>query len=252
MLTSFPRSGTTLLEQVLDAHPDLISSDEREAFARDIFPAMWMTPATRTPTVDALDRIPPERLARQRERYLDYMAAALNQSIGNRMHLDKNPPFTLLMPAILRLFPEMKLLIALRDPRDVVLSCFMQYLPLNTNSVWYLSLEEAAERYSIDMGAWRRLREVIPANWLEVRYEDLVADLPAQARRALGYLGLPWSPEILQYRERLKSKPVSSPTYEAVSKPIYTSSIARWKHYERHFGPALDRLTPFVAAFGYS
>ena len=243
LLTSFPRSGTTLLEQVLDAHPDLISSDEREAFARDIFPAMWMTPTTRTPTLDALDQIPPERLARQRERYLDYMAAALNQPIGDRMHLDKNPPFTLLLPAILRLFPEMKLLIALRDPRDVVLSCFMQYLPLNTNSVWYLSLEEAAERYSIDMGAWRRLREVIPPNWLEVRYEDLVADLPTQARRSLDFLGLPWKPEVLEYRERLKGKPVSSPTYEAVSKPIYTSSIGRWKHYERYFGTALERLS---------
>ena len=252
LLTSFPRSGTTLLEQVLDSHPDLISSDEREAFARDIFPAMWMTATTRTPTLDALDQIPLERLARQRERYLDYMAAALNQPIGDRMHLDKNPPFTLLIPAVLRLFPEMKLLIALRDPRDVVLSCFMQYLPLNTNSVWYLTLEETAERYSIDTGAWRRLREVIPANWLEVRYEDLVADLPTQARRALAHLGLSWSPEVLNYRQRLKGKPVSSPTYEAVSKPIYTSSIGRWKHYERYFGSALDRLTPFITAFGYS
>src|SRR5213079_3076267 len=151
---------------------------------------MWQTPAAPTPTIEVLDAIPPERLAAQRERYVAYMAAALNQSIGERVHLDKNPPFTLLIPAILRLFPEMKLLIALRDPRDVVLSCFMQYLPLNTNSVWYLSLEEAAERYSIDMGAWRRLREVIPPNWLEVRYEDLVADLPTQARRALDFLGL--------------------------------------------------------------
>jgi hypothetical protein len=251
LITSFPRSGTTLLEQVLDAHPGLISSDEREAFARDIFPAMWMSPTTRTPTLEALNAIPTNTLALQRKRYLDYMSAALNESIDDRVHLDKNPPFTLLIPAVLRLFPEMKLLIALRDPRDVVLSCFMQYLPLNTNSACYLSLEDTANRYCTDMGAWQRLREVIPPCWLEVRYEDLVADLPAQARRAVDFLELSWTPEVLDYRDRLQTKPVSSPTYEAVRKPVYITAIGRWKHYEKYFGPSLDRLQPLVKAFAY-
>ena len=79
VLASFPRSGTTLLEQVLDSHSGLVSSDEREAFARDIFPAMWLTPATPVPTAEVLDAIPLERLAALRERYLDYMSAALNE-----------------------------------------------------------------------------------------------------------------------------------------------------------------------------
>jgi hypothetical protein len=252
LLTSFPRSGTTLLEQVLDSHPGLISSDEREAFARDIFPAMWLTPTTRLPTVQALDAIPTERLAAQRARYLNYMAAALDQPIGERVHLDKNPPFTLLIPAMLRLFPEVKLLIALRDPRDVVLSCFMQYLPLNTNSVCYLTLERAVDRYTLDMGIWRRFRDILPECWLEVRYEDTVADLPREARRALDFLGLPWDPQVLNYRERLKEKAVNSPTYEAVSQPLYTRSIGRWRHYAKYLEPLLPRLQPLVETFGYS
>src|SRR4030095_14268342 len=155
------------------------------------------SPTTRSPTLAALDAIPGERLAGQRERYLAYMAAALNQVIGDRVHLDKNPPFTLLIPAMFRLFPEIKLLVALRDPRDVVLSCFMQYLPLNTNSVWYLTLDRAAERYTVDMGVWLRLREILPASWLEVRYEDVVPNVEQQARRALDFLGLPWDPTVL-------------------------------------------------------
>ncbi|MBI1839951.1 MAG: tetratricopeptide repeat protein, partial [Verrucomicrobia bacterium] len=115
LLTSFPRSGTTLLEQVLDSHPGLVSSDERELFARDIFPAMWMSPTTREPSIQALGAVPAERLSSLRGRYLSSMAAALNEPLAGRIHLDKNPSFTLMIPSMLRLFPEMSLLIALRD-----------------------------------------------------------------------------------------------------------------------------------------
>lgn len=251
VLASFPRSGTTLLEQVLDSHPELVSSDEREAFARDIFPAMWRTEKTPLPTLDALNAIPPERLLTQRERYFNYMSAALNEPIGDRVHLDKNPSLTLLLPAMLRLFPETKLLIALRDPRDVIVSCFMQYLPLNTNSVCYLTLERAAQRYAHDMGVWRKLREILPTPWRETRYENCVSQLETEARGVLEFLELPWDPQVLRYRDRLKTKSVSSPTYEAVSRPLYTTAIGRWKNYEKYFGPALEILRPSIEAFGY-
>ena len=251
VLTSFPRSGTTLLEQVLDSHSGLVSSDEREAFARDIFPAMWLTPATPLPTAKLLDAIPPPKLAALRERYLAYMQAALNAPIGERVHLDKNPTLTLVLPGLLRLFPEARLLIALRDPRDVVISCFMQYLPLNANSVCFLTLERTAERYANDMATWRKFRTMIAAPWLEVRYEDTVADLEKEARRALHFLGLPWEPSVLNYRDRLKEKGVGSPTYEAVSQPLYTRAIGRWQHYEKHLAPWLPVLQPAIDAFGY-
>ena len=212
---------------------------------------MWQSVASPLPKAEVLDAIPVERLVAQRERYFSYMTAALNEPIGERMHLDKNPTLTLLLPAVLRLFPETRILIALRDPRDVVLSCFMQFLPMNPNSVCFLTLERTAQRYALDMGIWRRFREMIESPWLEVRYEDTVRNLEREARRALEFLGLPWEPQVLDYRERLKGKAVSSPTYEAVSKPLYTSSINRWKHYEKFFAPHLARLQPGVEAFGY-
>jgi len=251
VLTSFPRSGTTLLEQVLDSHPGLVSSDEREVFGRDIFPAMWRSPTTPIPTAAALDAVPAERLKAQRERYFAYVSAALNQPIGDRVHLDKNPPMTLLIPGMLRLIPETRLLIALRDPRDVVVSCYLQYLPLNTNSVCYLSLERTAARYAHDMQIWLHLRKLLCTPWLEVRYEDCVRQMEIEARRALEFLELPWDPGVLNYRDRLKEKAVSSPTYEAVSKPLYTSSIGRWKKYAKHLEPCEEVLRPCIEAFGY-
>ena len=179
------------------------------------------------------------------------MAAALNESVGDRVHLDKNPPMTLVLPGFLRLFPETRLLIALRDPRDVVISCFMQYLPLNPNSVCFLTLERTAQRYATDMGIWRKLREMIASPWLDVRYEDTVADLEKEARRALEFLDLPWEPGVLNYRERLRNKAVGSPTYEAVRQPLYTRAIGRWKHYQKFLEPCLPILQPSIDAFGY-
>ena len=127
----------------------------------------------------------------------------------------------------------------------------MQYLPLNTNSVCFLTLERTARRYAHDMGVWLKLREMIPSRWLEVRYEDCVAGLEKESRRALQFLCLPWDSSVLQYRERLKAKAVSSPTYEAVSKPLYTSAIGRWKNYRKFLEPCLPILEPYVQAFGY-
>ncbi|HYV30983.1 MAG TPA: sulfotransferase, partial [Candidatus Binatia bacterium] len=251
VLAGFPRSGTTLLEQVLDSHSGLVSSDEREAFARDIFPAMWLTRETPLPTAEVLDGVPAQRLVALRQRYLTYMEAALNETIGERVHLDKNPTLTLVLPGYLRLFPETRLLIALRDPRDVVISCFMQYLPLNANSVCFLTLERTASRYANDLSAWRRFRDLFASPWLEVRYEDAVANLEKEARRALEFLGLPWEPNVLNYRERLKEKVVGSPTYEAVRQPLYTRAIGRWRHYQKYLEPCLPILQPSIEAFGY-
>jgi len=161
-LTSFPRSGTTLLESVLDAHPGIVSSEEREVFGRDILGSSWKESHENSPpTVEAFERISTARLSMLRQKYLRAMEEALDEPIGDRVHIDKNPSHTLFIPAIARLFPETRFLIALRDPRDVVVSCFFQYLPLNPNSVCFLSWESTCRRFSMDMGVWLRLRDFL-------------------------------------------------------------------------------------------
>ena len=255
LLAGFPRSGTTLLEQVLDAHPDIVSSEELEVFSRDVFPQTWRPPgpagADARPTVEAMSALPADRWLRLREQYLDTMSQVLGESIGGRVHLDKNPTLTLLIPALRRLFPEAAVLVALRDPRDVVLSCYLRHLPLNTNSVWYLTLRRTAERYATDMRAWLTLRDKLPQPWLQVRYEDVVNDLEGQARRCLEALGLPWDESVTSYRDRLNEKAVRSPSYEAVAKPVFKTAIGRWRNYAKHFEPVLPLLEPFVREFGY-
>ena len=176
----------------------------------------------------------------------------MGEPLRGRMHLDKNPAYNLTIPLVLRLFPETRLIIALRDPRDVVLSCYLRYLPLNAVSVRFLDVERTAARYALDMTAWLKFRELVEVPWCEIRYEDTVADLESQARRALATLGLPWDEQVLNYRSRLTyEKQITSPSYEAVAQPIYTRTIGRWKNYERLLEPALKTLDPFIREFGY-
>ena len=118
-------------------------------------------------------------------------------------------------------------------------------------SLCFLTLERTAKRFAHDMKLWLILREKICSPWLEVRYEDCVGNLERQARRAVDFLGLPWDSCVLTYRDRLKTKAVASPTYEAVAKPLYTSAIGRWKNYRKHLEPCLDVLEPCIRTFGY-
>lgn len=252
LLTGFPRSGTTLLEQVLDAHPDLVSSEERDFIGKELMRRLT-TGHGQKPLIDVLDDLRPAQIEAARRPYLPAMEYLLGEPVGSRMHLDKNPAYNLTLPLVLRTMPEMRLIIALRDPRDVVLSCYLRYLPLNSVSVTFLTPEETARRFVLDMQLWLRLREFIETPWCEVKYEDSVADLEQVARRSLSTLGLDFREEVLAYRDRLgRDKQVTSPTYEAVAQPIYQHAIGRWKHYEQWLGPAWEILDPVLSKLGYA
>ncbi len=251
MLTGFPRSGTTLLEQLLDAHPDLISSEERDFIGRDLL-CNFMSRRGKTPFLDVLNERGAAEIEGLRRRYFEAMEFLLGESISGRMHLDKNPSYNLMTPLMLRLFPESRLIVALRDPRDVVVSCYLRYLPLNSVSVRFLDVQRTAERYAFDMSAWLKFRELIEVPWCQVRYEDIVADAEGQTRQALATLNLAWDSQVLDYRQRISaSKRVNSPSYEAVAQPIYTRAVGRWKNYEKYLEPALATVEPFIREFGY-
>jgi tetratricopeptide (TPR) repeat protein len=250
LLTGFPRTGTTLLEQVLDAHPQVVSSEEKEVFSADIFPQLGAGRSPDAPLIAILDEAPRETLAAARQRYLATMEAMLGEPFGGRLHLDKNPAMNLMIPPMKRVFPELKLVIALRDPRDVILSCFLRYLPINPVSVCFLTLERTVERYLLDMGAWLKMRDMTGA-WVEIRYERLVSDLRTEAGRVQDALQLPWDDSVLAYRGRGERKIVLSPTYEEVSRPVFTTSVGRWQNYERQLAPVLARLAPLAKALSY-
>lgn len=246
-LIGFPRSGTTLLEQVLLAHPAVLSLGERTAFETacgDLVPG--------GEGFAKLAHLTAAEAAAVRARYWKELAALGAMPGPDQLYLDKMPANTALLPVIAKVFPHAKVLFAIRDPRDVVLSCYQQRFVMNQAMVQMLSLESAADYYDIVMTLAEKTRETMPLNLRDVRYDDVVANLEGETRATVAYLGLPWNDDILGYREQLRTRNISTPSAEQVSEPIYSRALGKWRHYERHLAPVLDRLAPWVAHWGYS
>ncbi len=251
-LGGHPRSGTTLFEQILGAHPDLQAFDESEAFAQEVWHQLAPMQAAQPLRLRHLNDLTPARRGDLRDRYLKSLLRELPAGSGARLWLDKNPSPTAALHLWLRLFPESKILIALRDPRDVIISCFFQNLMLTPTNANFLSLDRTVKHYADLMDVWLRLRELGGFDWLETRYEDLVANLETEGRRTTAFLGLEWDPAQGRFYEAAARKFVFSPTYTDATQSVHRRAVGRWHNYAEALAPFQERLAPYCRAFGYS
>jgi hypothetical protein len=188
-LGGHPRSGTTLLEQILDANPDLLAFDEPVAFTQEIVGQVNGLETQKPAKSRPADRL---RLAEMRRRYVKSLLRETSGEPSARVLLDKNPSPTMSLNVWLRVFPELKVIIALRDPRDVIISCFFLNIMLNVTNVNFLSLERTVKHYADLMDVWLRMRELGGFDWIETRYEDVVLNTEQEGRKATEFLGLTW------------------------------------------------------------
>jgi tetratricopeptide (TPR) repeat protein len=251
LLCGHPRSGTTLLEQVLDAHSDVTSAEETKLMHDEAYLPLIRDFPEGTSILQALDSVPFSVINRARENYFRCAELLLRGKIGGLL-LDKNPSLNLMIPMVVRVFPETKFLIALRDPRDVVVSCFMQILPLTPISSAYLTLEGTVNQYANVMGFWLEMLPRMANQWMYVRYEEMIADLPAVAKSTLDFLGLGFEENVLRFYEHARAKRVNSPSHGDVRKPLYRTAVGRWRNYEKYLAPYMNILNRFVETFNYS
>jgi Flp pilus assembly protein TadD len=247
-LVGFPRSGTTLLDQILSGHPDVAVLEEKDTL-QDVLHAHVLGEAElrRFISLDSAGLEP------WRRSYWDRVAEFMPGRPADAVFVDKLPLNSVFLPLMQRLFPTAKFLFALRDPRDVVLSCFMQSFDLTEAMRHFLSLEETARYYAAVMGVGAAAAERLdPVRLHRSRYEDLVADTEGEARRLLGFLDLSWEPAVLDIQKTARGKRINTPSYSQVAEPIYTRATERWRRYETQLAPVLPVLEPFVKRFGYS
>ena len=245
-LVGFPRSGTTLLDRILSGHPRLQVLEEQDTLL-DVLQAAVLDDAD----LQGFLRLDAAGLAPWRHAYWQRVAEYLPARRADAVFVDKLPLNSVFMPLMQRLFPEAKFIFALRDPRDVVLSCFMQGFDLNEAMRHFLSLEETARYYTAVMQVGADSAQALGQRVHTIRYEDVVADTEGEARKLLEFLGLPWEPAVLEFSAKTRGKRINTPSYHQVAEPIYTRAKERWKKYQSQLAPVLPVLEPFVKRFGY-
>ncbi|RYD29032.1 MAG: sulfotransferase, partial [Verrucomicrobiaceae bacterium] len=253
VLTGHPRSGTTLLEQALDAHSGIVSMEETTLFTSNVYRPLFQHGLQGTTPAKRLDTMPDRERQHWRRQYLGLSRLALGQESGSRLVLDKNPDLLQLLPAWLRIFPEARVIVMLRDPRDLLVSMFSQALPPNHTAWSYRTPEAAAEMVSLRLGLWHHLRKRLPDHaFHEVRYERLVADFAGETGKVLACLGFDPESATLRPEVHSRQKTVRSPTYAAVQSPVHSRAVARWRNYSRWLAPLMKTLRPAIRGLGYA
>jgi tetratricopeptide (TPR) repeat protein len=250
-LGGHPRSGTTLLEQILDANPEVLAFDEPVAFNQEITGRSTPPVTLGQSPWQAWDTLSATRQADMRRRYVKSLLREIPGDPTARVLLDKNPSPTMSLNIWLRVFPELKVIIALRDPRDVIISCFFLNTMLNATNVNFLSLERTVKHYADLMDIWLWMRELGGFDWIETRYEDIVLNMEKEGRKATEFLGLTWHPNQARFHETARQKVLYAPTYHDVTQPIYQRAVGRWQRYAAALEPFQARLAPYLKAFGY-
>jgi tetratricopeptide (TPR) repeat protein len=247
-VVAFPRSGTTLLEQILDAHPALRSMDETPFLKRSLEQVREL--GIRYPA--ELGRLSAAQLEQIRAGYWSEARGKVELERGQRL-VDKNPLNMMRLPLIRRLFPHARTVLAVRHPCDTVLSCFQQQFRAPDLALICRDLPTLAKNFRTAFDFWYAQLPLLEVATLEMRYETLVADFATEVRRLAAFLELPWDEALLAPEEHARAKGyISTPSYTQVIQPINTRSVGRWKRYERHFSVALPLLMPYIARGGYA
>ncbi len=230
-----PRSGTTLTEQIIASHPDVHGAGELP----DLL-AIAQRPLNGMGFPDNIRAIDRDRLAAWGA---DYVAGLRGRAPDAKRITDKMPANFFAVGLIHLMLPNAKIIHVNRNPVDTCLSCFTRLFNRKQNQTYDLA---ELGRYYVDyMRLMEHWRKVLPAGtFLDVQYEEIVADQEAQARRMLDYCGLEWNDACLDFHKHKRSIRTASVTQ--VRQPIYTSSVERWRPYEKHLGPLLDALGDLV------
>ena len=246
-VVGFPRSGTTMLEQMLDAHPDLASMDERpfmQAVAERLQNRSVLYP-------EQLWKLGEKDIDDLRQYYWELVARAVTLAPRQRI-VDKNPLNLLHLPLIVRLFPAAPVILALRHPCDVILSCYMQSFRSPGFQVLCSSLERLARGYVNAMRFWIHHETLLKPYVLRLRYEDLLDNFEPMVKRIGDFIGIEDATPLLRFDEHARQKGfISTPSYSQVTQPPNKRAVGRWKRYADAFEPLRPTLTEVMELWGY-
>jgi tetratricopeptide (TPR) repeat protein len=229
-IVGMPRSGTSLIEQILATHPAVHGAGELD-FSHQVFVGMLgMLRANTHDYPGCLDKLSIEQADGMAQIYLEPFLAL---KPGATRITDKMPLNFLHLGLLAAVLPEARIIHCRRDPMDTSLSCFMT--DFNTGHEFKYDLTHLGLFYRDYHRLMEHWKKTIDLPILEVNYEDVIANTEAQSRRMVEFLGLPWNDRCLRFYETKRAVVTSS--VQQVRQPIYGSSMQRWRHYEKHLAP---------------
>lgn len=232
-IVGMPRSGTSLIEQIISSHPDAYGAGELSQIW-DICDSLCGAEHMLNYT-ENLANSSREELAGYAENYLDAIKGLSN---GEVRVTDKMPHNFMQLGLIERLFPNATVIHCQRHPFDTCLSIYFRRI--NENHAYARKLEDLARFYKKYVLLMRHWRKVSSLQILDVKYENMVIDQKAESEKIINHIGLDWSDNVLDYYK--SDRIIMTPSHHQASKPIYTSSVHRWKNYQKHIGPLIEIL----------
>jgi tetratricopeptide (TPR) repeat protein len=230
-----PRSGTTLVEQLLASHPKVFGAGELQAMRKAIA-GLERPDGAGTPYPEL---VPSMGEAEFRQFSTQYLAAARARAPDAPRITDKMPGNYISAGLIHLVLPHARMIHVQRDPLDTCVSCFTRLF--TEGLAWSYDLADLGWQYRAYAGLMEHWRRVLPQGvMLEVQYEELVANFEAQARRIVAYCGLEWNDRCLEFHRT--ERPVRTASASQVRQPLYRSSVGRWRAYEPWLGPLLEAL----------
>lgn len=250
-LLGFMRTGTTLTQEVLGAHPSIFVADETDLVAAAVQELARLSNHQGS-TAEQLRKLDWAGVLHLRHFYWDRAKAHFGDKIGTRLLLDKTTMNSIDVGFINCIFPDAKMVFLLRDPRDVCLSCFMQTMIPTPSTVHLLTWQNTAQFYAQVMSWWLTIKPKLTLDFIEFRYEDAVFQFEPAFRQVFQLLGLAWDPAVAEFHKNIAGKHIASPSINQVAQPIYASSVGRWRHYSAEYTAISETLRPFIQAFGYA
>lgn len=246
MMLGFPRSGTTMLENALAAHPRVETFEEA--------PTMHAATSYIDRGNKGQTEYEPGSVAlyvEGRERYFSALDR-LRQKHNANVYLDKLPIRSLAAPFVKRLIPDQRFIFSVRHPYDVALSCFQQRFSPNPAMANFLNLRDTIRIYDLTMTEWFKVHSLEDPAVHYVPYDDLVTNFETVTRGTLEFLGLDWDPAVLEFAERAGDRANRTPSYQKVRQGLSLGIQTYWRNYDFLFTQAeAAPLTKWAKFFGY-
>ncbi|HEY3636603.1 MAG TPA: sulfotransferase [Rhizomicrobium sp.] len=244
-ILGFMRSATTLLATILASNETVCATDEREFLAEPAGRFLFSDE-----TLDELANLGEEQLARWRSSYwkaVQDMGVAVEDSI----FVNKMPFNALRLPLIAKFFPDARIILAVRDPRDVVLSCFRQRFEANPLTFEFLRLDDCARFYAATMELVERCRQKLTIRVREHKYEEMIGDFDASIRDVCAFLDMEWNATMRDFVSASGMIAPRSVSGAQVRRGLYSEGIGQWRRYSAQLAPIMPILEPWIRRFGY-